>query len=112
MQNNTKIINERNTNMETKCVCCDECIFRTETCLCEISENDEDCPLGLGLDIFSDCVIGLTYEKYPILSYEKMLDKIMEVEDLDMEDAICYLDFNVIRQYDYNKSKAIIMYEL
>ena len=27
------------------CVDCDECIHRSEDCLCDISENDEDCPL-------------------------------------------------------------------
>ena len=27
------------------CVDCDECIHRSEDCLCDISENDEECPL-------------------------------------------------------------------
>jgi hypothetical protein len=27
------------------CVDCDECPHRSETCLCDISDNDEDCPL-------------------------------------------------------------------
>ena len=27
------------------CVDCDECFHRSEECLCDISSNDEDCPL-------------------------------------------------------------------
>ena len=27
------------------CVDCDECEHRSETCLCDISENDDECPL-------------------------------------------------------------------
>lgn len=27
------------------CVDCDECPHRSETCLCDISDNDEECPL-------------------------------------------------------------------
>lgn len=31
--------------MSSICVDCDECFHRSEDCLCDISENDEDCPL-------------------------------------------------------------------
>ena len=31
--------------MSSICVDCDECPHRSEDCLCDISENDEDCPL-------------------------------------------------------------------
>ena len=27
------------------CVDCDECEHRSEDCLCDISENDEECPM-------------------------------------------------------------------
>lgn len=27
------------------CVDCDECNHRSEDCLCDLSENDDDCPL-------------------------------------------------------------------
>ena len=30
---------------ESNCVDCDECEHRSEDCLCDISENDEECPL-------------------------------------------------------------------
>ena len=31
--------------MSKFCVDCDECLHRSEDCLCDLSENDEDCPL-------------------------------------------------------------------
>ena len=31
--------------MEHICVDCDECEHRSEDCLCDISDNDEECPL-------------------------------------------------------------------
>lgn len=61
----------------TKCVNCDECMHRSEICLCDISTNEEDCPLlnlekdfkyaiihQMGeLDFFSDLYdIGITLE--------------------------------------------------
>lgn len=43
-----------------KCVDCDECRFRCIDNLCEISENDDACPLA-NLSEFYSCVVGLTY---------------------------------------------------
>lgn len=54
----------------SKCVDCDECEFRSEVCLCELSDNDEICPLGLFYD-FQSCVVGIDTERRPVLSYEK-----------------------------------------
>lgn len=28
-----------------ECVNCDECEHRSETCLCDISDNEDECPL-------------------------------------------------------------------
>ena len=36
---------EEQKTIITNCVNCDECIYRSEDSLCDISKNDEDCPL-------------------------------------------------------------------
>jgi DNA (cytosine-5)-methyltransferase 1 len=39
------VVDEGGVKMSSICVDCDECFHRSEDCLCDISENDEDCPL-------------------------------------------------------------------
>ena len=50
---------------------CDNCKFRSETYLCELSKDEDNCPLSLFYD-YQDCVIGVSTNDKVILSYEKM----------------------------------------
>lgn len=93
------------------CVDCDDCKFRCEDCLCEISDNEDDCPLA-NLSEFDDCVIGLTFDKTPILSYEKIILKISLAFSLTIKESEEFVDFNHIRLLDTYKTKPIIMYRI
>ena len=94
----------------SKCVDCDDCEFRSDVCLCKLSENDDTCPLGLFYD-FQSCVVGTDTERRPVLSYEKMVLLVAENENLTVEESKDYIDFNVIKMLDYGQSSVIIMYE-
>jgi len=95
----------------SNCVDCDECEFRSEVCLCELSENESDCPLGLFYD-FQSCVIGIDTERRPVLSYEKMVLLVSDIENLTVDESKDYIDFNVVRLLDFSNQKIIIMYEM
>lgn len=95
----------------TKCVDCDICNFRTLTCLCEISENEDDCPLA-NLSEFSDCVVGLTFDKTPILSYKRIVMSVAMENNSNIRDAKEIVDYNYIPILENYKTKPIIMYEL
>lgn len=43
-----QIVNElkQEHNLQYDCVDCDECMHRSEDCLCDISNNEETCPLS------------------------------------------------------------------
>ena len=99
----------RKGDNDMQCVDCDACRFRTMNCLCEISENDEDCPLA-NLSDFNSCVIGLTFEKTPILSYSKMVSYLAEENNVSINDSMEFIDYNLIRALDAYKTKPIIMY--
>lgn len=93
-----------------KCVDCDECEFRSEVCLCELSDNDETCPLGLFYD-FQSCVVGVDTERRPVLSYEKMVLLVADIEKFSIETARDYVDFNVVRLLDCSEQSVVIMHE-
>ena len=94
-----------------KCVDCDECRFRCIDTLCEISENDDDCPLA-NLSEFDSCVIGLTFDKTPILSYKEMVLQLAIENNVEINDSKEFIDYNLIRILDGYKTKPIIMYEI
>ena len=93
-----------------KCVNCDECEFRSESVLCEISENEDTCPLA-NLDDFSSCVVGLTFDKTPIISYNKMVEYLSDVEDASIEESKAIIDYNHIAILETFGTKPIIMHD-
>lgn len=61
---------------------------------------------------FDNSIIGLSTDDRIIYDYNKMLDELMDKYDMNLEDAISFIDFNTIRALDYmGKNKPIIMYE-
>ena len=94
-----------------KCENCKGCRFICSNNLCEISENQDDCPLA-NLSEFNNCVIGLTFDKIPILSYKKMVLNLAMKMELCIIDAEELIDYNYIRGLDGYKTKPIIMYEI
>jgi len=89
---------------------CDNCKFRSETCLCELSKDEDDCPLALFYD-YQDCVIGIDTNDKVVLSYEKMVLLLADEENIEIKDAKNFVDFNLVRLLDYTKTPIIIMYE-
>lgn len=94
-----------------KCVDCDECRFRCIDNLCEISENEDACPLA-NLSEFNSCVVGLTFDKIPILSYKKMVLLMATENNVSIKDASEFIDYNHIRALETFETKPIIIYEI
>lgn len=62
------------------------------------------------IDGFSPAVLGVSHDDRLIYSYEKMIDILMTRDGMSVEDAIEYIDYNVIRALPYYK--PIVLYNL
>lgn len=62
------------------------------------------------IDGFTDAVIGISHDNRLIYSYDKMINILMERDNISHTDAIEYIDYNVIRSLHYYN--PIVMYSL
>jgi len=56
-------------------------------------------------DGFDDCVIGLTTEMTPAVIYDhdKVIESIMNNNEMDHEEAVDFFEYNVVRGAQYEK---------
>ena len=60
----------------------------------------------------SKAVIGISGDKRLIYSYAKILHIFMTRDNMTEEEAIEWIEYNVIRSIPYFKPEAIIMYDI
>lgn len=62
---------------------------------------------------YDDALIGVSEDDRAIYDYDKMVEWLMEKDNLSSEEAIDWINYNTIRALPYMGSKApIIMYRL
>ena len=75
-----------------KCVNCDECNHRSEICLCDISTNEEDCPL-------------VDLNNYFEYAYNKNMEELDFFSDLyDMNITLEEIKIYAPKYYEYSKN--------
>ncbi len=61
---------------------------------------------------FDDAFLGLSEENRAIYSFDKMVDWLIKLDGITYEEAVEYIEFNVVRALPYAGEKApIILYE-
>lgn len=74
------------------------------------SESDIE---GAGIfDGLMPAVVGFTYDNRVIYDYEKILEVFQERDGMTEEEAIEYVDFNVLRTLPYMGRQPVILYPL
>lgn len=74
------------------------------------SEEIEKAVTILGFD---DAIVGMTEDYRLVYDYDKMVLCLMLHEDMDEDDAIEYIDYNVLRAYQlYGESHPVIIYRI
>ena len=53
---------------------------------------------------FDSAVIGADYYGRLIYDYDKMVEELMEVDDISYEDAVDFISYNTLRALDYVSS--------
>ena len=62
---------------------------------------------------YLSAVIGVSQDGQVIYSYEKMVEHLMEEDEIEEEDAIEFIDYNTIRALPYMGSNApVISYNI
>lgn len=62
---------------------------------------------------FSTAIIGVDDNNRVVYNYEKMLEYLVEYEDMDYEEAADYVCYNTLRALPYiHGNKPIVMYPL
>lgn len=60
---------------------------------------------------FDKSIIGTTTDGRIVYCYEKMVAELMADEELNMQEAIDYIEVNTIRMLPYLEHPPVIMYE-
>ncbi len=64
-------------------------------------------------DEYDTAIIGCTDTGCVVYSYEKMIEWLVEHDDMDYVDAQEYIDYNVVRSVPYmGEQKPVIVYQL
>ena len=64
-------------------------------------------------DAYNQSIIGITEDDRVIYDYYKMIDNLMELEQMEYEEAMEYIEYNIVRAIPYMGELApIIMYKL
>lgn len=74
-------------------------VFETQETLEDILE--EACPEALTADGFNDAIIGYCYDMVAgcnrvVYDYEKMVDILVKRDEMTQEEAVEFIDFNVV----------------
>lgn len=61
---------------------------------------------------YDSAIIGVSHDGRVIYSYDRMIESLMIEDDMDMEDAIEFIDFNTIRSLPYQPNGPIVLYDI
>lgn len=62
---------------------------------------------------YDDALIGVTEDERAVYDFNKMVDWLMETEEISQEEAIEWIEYNTIRALPYMGERApVIMYPL
>lgn len=59
---------------------------------------------------YEDAFIGISNDDRAIYDYEKMVTYLVEKQDMTIEEAVEWIDYNTIRALPYYDNAPIIMY--
>ena len=62
---------------------------------------------------YDSAIIGITENNQVVYDYEKMIEYLMQGEDMDYEEAVDFISYNTIRSLPYaGEGAPIIMYSI
>ena len=64
---------------------------------------------------YASAIIGISTEGNVVYSYERMIDYLMKTDDMTYEDAVDWIDYDVVRSIPYIQKMGtmpIIIYEV
>ena len=62
---------------------------------------------------YDSAIIGITENNQVVYDYEKMIEHLMQEDDMDYEEAIDFISYNTIRSLPYaGEGAPIIMYSI
>ena len=62
---------------------------------------------------YDSAIIGITENNQVVYNYEKMIEHLMQEDDMDYEEAVDFISYNTIRSLPYAGAGApIIMYSI
>ena len=62
---------------------------------------------------YDSAIIGITENNQVVYDYEKMIEHLMQEDDMDYEEAVDFISYNTIRSLPYAREGApIIMYSI
>ena len=78
----------------------------------EIKEYNSDAYV-LTEEYYDDAIIGLSADDKVVYAFSKMVDAVVKAENLTVEQAQEYIEYNVIRALSYLGDKApVVVYSL
>ena len=62
---------------------------------------------------YDPAIIGITENNQVVYDYEKMIEHLMQEDDMDYEEAVDFISYNTIRSLPYaGEGAPIIMYSI
>ena len=62
---------------------------------------------------YDSAIIGITENNQVVYDYEKMIEHLMQEDDIDYEEAVDFISYNTIRSLPYaGEGAPIIMYSI
>ena len=62
---------------------------------------------------YDSAIIGITENNQVVYDYEKMIEHLMQEDDMDYEEAVDFISYNTIRSLSYaGEGAPIIMYSI
>ena len=62
---------------------------------------------------YDSAIIGITENNQVVYDYEKMIEHLMQEDDMDYEEAVDFISYNTIRSLPYaGEGAPIIMYSI
>lgn len=62
---------------------------------------------------YDSAIIGITENNQVVYDYEKMIEHLMQEDDIDYEEAVDFISYNTIRSLPYaGEGAPIIMYNI
>ena len=83
--------------------------------------KNKDIPMDQGFENFiifenpdyDSAIIGITENNQVVYDYEKMIEYLMQEDDMDYEEAVDFISYNTIRSLPYaGEGAPIIMYSI